>query len=187
MTRRADEAESAAATAEKREQQGECRGHSALQAARRADADQLTHDEPEIEPTRMNQDALQNVGVAAQVRAPQCAGFVQVRMGSLQVLAAAAQQLLAARAANPPAVAIDGVAQGGLAVPAATAALRFRDIGAQPDAFPITDAVGSCGNPCPRRSLDRRRPPAERRRVRPGPQGPCRRRCPYRRDRRVES
>ena len=35
---------------------------AALQAARRADADQVTHDEPKIEPTRMNQEALQDIG-----------------------------------------------------------------------------------------------------------------------------
>ena len=44
-------------------------GHAALQPARRADPDQMTHDEPEIEATRMNQEALQDVGVAAQMGA----------------------------------------------------------------------------------------------------------------------
>ena len=40
---------------------------AALQAARRADADQVTQDEPKIEPTRMNQEALQDIRVAAQM------------------------------------------------------------------------------------------------------------------------
>ena len=44
-----------------------CSGHAALQPARRADPDQMTHDEPEIEATRMNQEALQDVRVAAQM------------------------------------------------------------------------------------------------------------------------
>lgn len=39
---------------------------SALQPARRADADQVTHDEPEIEAAGMNQQPLQNIRVAAQ-------------------------------------------------------------------------------------------------------------------------
>jgi hypothetical protein len=40
-----------------------------LQPARRAAADQVAHDEPEIEAARMNQQALEDIGVAAQMRA----------------------------------------------------------------------------------------------------------------------
>jgi len=42
---------------------------AALQPARRADANQVSHDEPEIEATRMNQEALQDIRVTAQMRA----------------------------------------------------------------------------------------------------------------------
>ena len=38
-----------------------------LQPARRAAADQVAHDEPEIEAARMNQQALEDIDVAAQM------------------------------------------------------------------------------------------------------------------------
>jgi hypothetical protein len=40
-----------------------------LEPARRADADQLTHEKPEIEATSVDQQALANVRVAAEAHA----------------------------------------------------------------------------------------------------------------------
>lgn len=42
--------------------------HATVQPARRTDADEVTHDKPKIEATRMNQEALQDIRVAAQMR-----------------------------------------------------------------------------------------------------------------------
>jgi hypothetical protein len=75
------------------------------------------------------------------MRSSQRAGFIKVRIRSLQVLAAASQQLLAPRYANAPTIAIDRVEQGRLPVPAPPAAFRFREIRAQADAFPVVDAL----------------------------------------------
>ena len=45
-----------------------------LQPARRTATNQVAHDESEIEAARMNQQALEDIGVAAQMRAahPRC-------------------------------------------------------------------------------------------------------------------
>ena len=64
---------------------GKNSGHAALQPARRADPDQMTHDEPEIEATRMNQEALQDVRVAAQMGAPHPARVVEMRKRAFEV------------------------------------------------------------------------------------------------------
>ena len=96
---------------------------SALQAARRADADQLTHDEPEIEATGMNQQALQDVRVTAQMRAAHAARVVEMREGAFDPLAASPHQAPAAcaresaddcdtPAPGPPAPSTSRVARG---------------------------------------------------------------------------
>jgi hypothetical protein len=53
-----------------------------LQPARRAAADQVAHDEPEIEAARMNQQALEDIRVAAQMRAPHPTRVVEMREGA---------------------------------------------------------------------------------------------------------
>ena len=85
---------------------GTNRGHAALQPARRADPDQMTHDEPEIEATRMNQEALQDVRVAAQMRAPHPARVVEMRKRAFDPFAALAHQAAAAAAPHPATIAI---------------------------------------------------------------------------------
>src|SRR6266480_2121380 len=62
------------------------------QAPRCAEADQLTHHEPEIEATRMNQQSLQDVRVAAQMGAAHAARVVEMREGAFDLLAALAHQ-----------------------------------------------------------------------------------------------
>jgi hypothetical protein len=55
-------------------------GHRAiLQSARRAVTDQVAHDQPEVEASRMNQQALEDIRVAAQIRAAHATGVVDAR------------------------------------------------------------------------------------------------------------
>src|ERR1700738_3046491 len=77
-----------------------------LQPARRAAADQVTHDEPEIEAPRMNQQALEDIGVAAQMRAAHPTSVVEMREGAFDQLAPLTHQAPAARATNPPPIGI---------------------------------------------------------------------------------
>jgi hypothetical protein len=90
----------------------------------------LTHDEPEIEATRLNQQAFQDVGVTAQMRAAHAAGVVEMREGALDLLAALAHQSPSAWAANPPAIGIHRRLGGRLLRPVASPPIGFRHIGA---------------------------------------------------------
>ena len=73
------------------------RDEAALQAAWGADADQLTHEQPEIEAANVDQQPLQDVGVPAQVDAAHAAGFVEMGKGPLQAFTAEPQQTQAPR------------------------------------------------------------------------------------------
>jgi hypothetical protein len=64
---------------------------SALQAARRADADQLPHEESEIEAAGMDQHSLQDVRVATEVHAAHAAGLIEMGKGAFQALTAKPQ------------------------------------------------------------------------------------------------
>src|ERR1700674_260935 len=77
-----------------------------LNPARRAVADQVAHDEPEIEASRMNQQALEDIGVATQMRGAHPAGVVKMREGAFDPLASLAHQATAARATKPPPIGI---------------------------------------------------------------------------------
>src|SRR5438045_5611575 len=77
-----------------------------LQPSRRADANQVTHDEPEVEATGMNQEALQNVRVTPQVRPPHPTGVIEMRKRTLDPLAALAHQSASPSAANASAIGI---------------------------------------------------------------------------------
>ena len=86
------------------------RNEPPLQPSRRAHADQMSHQQPEIETAGVNQQSLQNVGVSTKVHASHAAGLVEMREGPLQALAAQPQQSQAPRATNASAIAIDRVA-----------------------------------------------------------------------------
>ena len=77
------------------QQRGDDRDHPPLQPSRRAHADQLSHQQPEIETAGVNQQSLQNVRVSAKVHASHAAGLVEMREGPLQTFAAEPQQPLA--------------------------------------------------------------------------------------------
>ena len=74
------------------QQRGDERDEPPLQPSRRAHADQLSHQQSEIETAGVNQQSLQNVRVAAKEHASHAAGLVEMREGPLQSLAAEPQQ-----------------------------------------------------------------------------------------------
>src|SRR6266550_4233082 len=82
-----------------------------LEATRRADANQLAHEQAEIEAGRVDQQPLANVLMSAEVHAAHPTRLVEMREGSLQALAAEPQQPLAARTANTTTIAIDRIAR----------------------------------------------------------------------------
>src|SRR5438045_3866486 len=116
---------------------GETAAEPALEAAWRADADQGAHEQGEIEPARVNQHAFADVGVAAQMRAAEPPGAIQMRKRPLEPFAAIAQQTFAAGPADAPTIPIDRVACLGFAVPVAPAAMGLGDVGADSDRFKI--------------------------------------------------
>ena len=72
--------------------------HTALQAPRRPDAGQPTHQQPQVEAAGVHEHALQDVGVTPQMYAAHRARLVEMGKGTFQALAALAQQPLAPRA-----------------------------------------------------------------------------------------
>ena len=103
-----------------------------LQAARRANADQLPEQHAEVEAREVNQEALQDIAMPAQMRAPHPAGLVGVRERTLDALATSAHQALAAGAPNAPTIRIDGRLGLPRLGPIAAASIRLGDI--RPDA-----------------------------------------------------
>ena len=78
---------------------------AALEVPRCANARQLPHEQPEIEPAGVHEHALQDVGMSAQVHSAHTAGFAEMRIGPFKPFkpfAALPQQALPARAPNPP-------------------------------------------------------------------------------------
>ena len=85
-------------------------GHcTALETAGRTDADQVTHEQPQVEAASVDQHTFQNVRVSAQVHAAQAASFVEMRERTFESFATQAQQPLATSAVNASPVPIDGV------------------------------------------------------------------------------
>ena len=71
-----------------REQRRHDRAETPLEASWRADADELPHEEAEIETGRVDQQSLEDVRMPAKVQATHAAGFVEMREGPLQTFAA---------------------------------------------------------------------------------------------------
>jgi len=74
------------------QQRGDDREKAPLQPSRRAYTDQLSHQQSEIEATGVNQQALQNVRVPAQVDAPHPTCFVEMGERPFQALTTEPQQ-----------------------------------------------------------------------------------------------
>ena len=90
----------------------------------------IRHDEPEIEAASMNQETLQGIRMAAQMRTAHAARVVQVCEGALDSLAALAHQSASALSTNPAAIAVHrGLGLGSLRL-VASPPIRLRNIGA---------------------------------------------------------
>jgi len=82
-----------------REKERKSRAAGALESARLAHAHHLAQDQAQIDRSGVNQEPLQNIGVATEVRAPHAASLVKMGEGPLHQLAAPTQKPLAA---GPP-------------------------------------------------------------------------------------
>jgi hypothetical protein len=69
--------------ANQRQQDAEPRGETALKTARRADADQLPHEQAEIEPGRVDQQPFANVCMSAEVHAAHRTRLIEMRKGAV--------------------------------------------------------------------------------------------------------
>ena len=74
--------------AEQRQQGGNYRDTPPLQSSRRTHADQLPHEQAEIEASCVEQQPFPNVAVPAEVHATHPAGLIEMGKGSFQALAA---------------------------------------------------------------------------------------------------
>ena len=97
--------------------QSDHRPQAALEAARRADADELPHQESEIEAADVDEEPFQDVRVATQVRPAQAARLIEMRVRPFQSLAPATLQPSTACPAYPSPVRVDGVARHRLPAP----------------------------------------------------------------------
>src|ERR1700686_5790119 len=99
-----------------------------LQPARRAAADQVAHDEPEIEAPRMDQQPLEDIGVTAQVGAAHTPSVVEMREGAFDPLTPLTHQAPAARSTNPPPIGVHRDLGLRLLRPIAATAVRLCDV-----------------------------------------------------------
>ena len=111
---------------------------AALEASRRADADQLSHEEAEIEAAGMNQQPLPDVGMAAEVHATHPASLIEMGKGTLQACTAEPQQTQAPRPADTPTIAIHRVARRRVLFPIPSSPIRFGDVAAHAHGFKTT-------------------------------------------------
>src|ERR1700732_2126379 len=123
----------ASGSAQEQQKRGHDSRQAILQPARRADAEQVAHEQPEIEAPGMNQQALEDIGVAAQIRAAHPTGVVEMREGAFDPLAPLTHQATAAWATKPPPVGIYRGLGRWLLGPIAAPAVRLRDL--RPDTY----------------------------------------------------
>src|SRR5215210_7536967 len=90
--------------------EGDERRQLSLQTTRCADADEGPHQESEIEAADVYEEPFQDVRVPTQMRAPQAAGLVEMRIRALQSFASATLQRPPSRATNASTIRIHGVA-----------------------------------------------------------------------------
>src|SRR5712692_1802990 len=126
--RRADRDDTTSESCHESETQGDDDAQPALQAAGRPDADQMTHHEPEIEATRMDQQPFEDVRVTAQMRAAHAAGVVDMGERAFNPLAPSTHQAATAGTTNPPTIAVHGRLGLRLLGPIAATPVRLRDV-----------------------------------------------------------
>src|SRR3989454_265587 len=110
---------------------------ASLQPSRRAAPECLPHEQAEIERAGMNEQPLQDVVMAPQVRAAEAAGVVHVGEGPLDVFAAASHDPLASRPAHAPAISVDRGLRLRRLRPVPSAALGLGDVRAHGDRLEI--------------------------------------------------
>ena len=86
----------ASGSAQEHQKRGEDGCLAILQPARRTAAEQVAHDEPEVEAPGMNQQPLEDIGVTTQMLAAHPTGVVQMREGAFDPLAPLPHQAPAA-------------------------------------------------------------------------------------------
>src|SRR5207245_11088042 len=119
------------------DQRRDRRRDAALEAPRRAHAKLHAHQECEIGGAGMQEDPLQDVAVPPEMHPTHAPGFIEMGKWPLKAFPSLSQQPLPARAANPSAIPIHGVARLEIALPLAPLPLRFRQIRADLEFFEI--------------------------------------------------
>src|SRR4029453_4350374 len=76
----------------------ENRRSAALKTARRADSDQVPHEQPEVARRRMHQQTLRDFGGPAERGGADPAGLVEMRVGPFEEFTTTTEQTPAARA-----------------------------------------------------------------------------------------
>jgi hypothetical protein len=99
-----------------------------LEPARRAAAERLPHENPEIEGARVDQQAFEDIRMPAQVSAAHPAGVVHVSERPFDVLPAATQEPLAAPPAHAAPIAVDGLLRLRRGRPVAAPAIGLGDV-----------------------------------------------------------
>src|SRR5262245_38879132 len=112
-----------------------------LQAAWRADADQLPHEQTEIESGCVHEQPFSNVRVPAQMDTSHPARLKEMGERPFQALTAEPQQAQAACAADASPIAIDGGTRLRLLCPVASPAIGLRDVAADTDGFKINERL----------------------------------------------
>jgi hypothetical protein len=100
----------------------------ALQAAWSADAEQATHEQCEIEATNVDQYALADVRVAAEMHAAHPTGLIEMGKAPFQTLPAESQPAKPASTTNAPTVTVHCVAGRRVLLPLPPAPIGFGDV-----------------------------------------------------------
>ena len=98
----------------------------ALEASRLADSEDVPHQQTQIQTGDVDEDSLEDVSVAAQMRPSHAAGLESVREGTLEKFAALSQQRLSSLATHSPTIAMHRVALFVLATCAVLALVCYR-------------------------------------------------------------
>jgi hypothetical protein len=78
----------------------------------------------------MNEQSLEHVLVAADVRAPERTSLIEMRTGALEQFPTSAEKVLTTIPADAPSIRVDRVPFGLLISPRLRSAIRFADVGA---------------------------------------------------------
>ena len=114
--------------APQRSEDGCERGRAALEGARRADPEERSHPQAEIECASVHEQPLQHVLMAADVRAAEATGFVEMRAWSLEQFPASAEEPFTAAAPDATAIRVHGIPFHLLINPRLWPAIGFADV-----------------------------------------------------------